>query len=222
MSTCRLYQPRVSRLSVSLTPVGARVLIMAKLYFSYAAMNAGKSTILLQSSYNYIERGMQTLLLKPSIDTRDTIEGEVHSRIGISAQADIFTPDTNLEDHVSRAHKKTPLDCVLLDEAQFLTEDQVWQLARLADDHHIPVMCYGLRTDFLGNLFPGSAALLAIADSVREIRTLCWCGRKATMTLRIDASGKAVRQGAQVEVGGNDRYVSLCRRHWRSGQTRSS
>ena len=195
---------------------------MAKLYFSYAAMNAGKSTILLQSSYNYIERGMQTLLLKPSIDTRDTMEEEIHSRIGISAEADIFAPETDLEDHVSKVHKQTPLDCVLLDEAQFLTEDQVWQLARLADDHHIPVMCYGLRTDFLGHLFPGSAALLAIADSVREIRTLCWCGRKATMTLRIDASGKAVKQGAQVEVGGNDRYVSLCRRHWRTGQIRPS
>jgi len=195
---------------------------MAKLYFNYAAMNAGKSTILLQSSYNYIERGMQTLLLKPSIDTRDTIEKKIISRIGIAAQADSFTPDTNLEDHVSSAHGKTPLDCVLVDEAQFLTEDQVWQLARLADDHRIPVMCYGLRTDFLGQLFPGSAALLAIADSVREIRTLCWCGKKAIMTLRIDASGQAVTQGAQVEVGGNDRYVSLCRRHWRAGQIRNS
>ena len=195
---------------------------MAKLYFNYAAMNAGKSTILLQSSYNYIERGMQTLLLKPLVDTRDTTEEEIHSRIGLSAQADIFTPDTNLEDHVSRVHKKTPLDCVLVDESQFLTEDQVWELARLADDHRIPVMCYGLRTDFRGNLFPGSATLLAIADSVREIRTLCWCGKKASMTLRIDASGKAVTQGAQVEVGGNDRYVSLCRRHWRAGQTRKS
>lgn len=189
---------------------------MSKLYFSYAAMNAGKSTILLQSSHNYIERGMQTLLLKPRIDTRDAPE-LITSRIGLTANADLFDSDTNLEDYIASVHAARPLDCVLIDEAQFLSEDQVWQISRIADDHRLPVMCYGLRTDFKGALFPGSAALLAIADDVREIRTLCWCGKKATFTLRKDASGHAVTQGAQVEIGGNERYISLCRKHWRAG-----
>jgi len=187
---------------------------MAKLYFNFAAMNAGKSTILLQSSYNYHERGMQTLLLKPLVDNRSELAEHITSRIGLNAKADCFQPHEDLESHVNKAHAESPLDCVLVDEAQFLTIDQVWQLARIADKTRIPVMCYGLRTDFQGELFPGSAALLAIADVVREIRTLCWCGKKATMNLRIDDSGKAVIQGEQVEIGGNDRYVSLCRKHW--------
>ncbi|MGB0907675.1 MAG: thymidine kinase [Maricaulaceae bacterium] len=193
---------------------------MAKLYFSYSAMNAGKSAILLQSSYNYKERGMTTLLLKPAIDNRENKVDQIASRIGINAEADVFHADSNLETHILSVHEKTPLDCVLLDEAQFLMPDQVWQLAHVSDYHRIPIMCYGLRTDFKGELFPGSATLLAIADSVREIRTLCWCGRKATMTLRIDAAGGAITQGAQVEVGGNDKYVSLCRRHWQEKKTR--
>ena len=194
---------------------------MAKLYFNYAAMNAGKSTILLQSSYNYHERGMQTLLLKPAIDNRENLVDHIKSRIGIKAEADCFQPGDDLEAHILRAHEQKPLDCVLVDEAQFLSVDQVWQLSRVADNHRIPVMCYGLRTDFQGELFPGSMALLAVADDIRELRTLCWCGKKATMTLRIDASGKAVTQGEQVEIGGNDRYISLCRKHWIAQDVRS-
>jgi len=187
---------------------------MAKLYFNYAAMNAGKSTILLQSSYNYHERGMHTLLLKPIIDTRAENDDHIASRIGLTAKADCFCPEADLEAHILKAHGEKAIDCVFIDEAQFLSVEQVWQLARVADDHRIPVMCYGLRTDFQGELFPGSQALLAVADDIRELRTLCWCGKKATMTLRMDGSGKAVTQGDQIEIGGNDRYISLCRKHW--------
>lgn len=194
---------------------------MAKLYFSYSAMNAGKSAILLQAAHNYNERGQRALLMKPALDTRDLKEGQITSRVGLSARADIFTSDANLVAHVMAAHEAAPIACVLVDEAQFLSQEQVWQLAKLADEHGLPVMCYGLRTDFLGKLFPGSATLLAIADSVREIRTICWCGRKASMNLRIDENGQAVREGAQVEIGGNDRYIALCRRHWVSGQTKA-
>ncbi len=193
---------------------------MAKLYFNYSAMNAGKSTILLQSSYNYHERGMRTLLLKPAIDTRADVADEITSRIGLTARADLIKPKDNLETHIQDAHEKAPIDCVLVDEAQFLSEEQVWQLARVADDMRIPIMCYGLRTDFRGKLFPGSTALLAVADNIKEIKTLCWCGRKATMTLRVSKSGVAVTRGAQVEIGGNDRYVTLCRRHWTAKETR--
>ena len=195
---------------------------MAKLYFNYSAMNAGKTTILLQSSYNYHERGMRTLLIKPAIDTRDTAQAEIMSRIGLSAQADIITTKDNLETHIRKAHEQAPLNCVLVDEAQFLTEAQVWQLAHVADNMRLPIMCYGLRTDFQGKLFPGSAALLAIADSIKEIKTLCWCGRKAIMTTRVSRAGKAVMRGAQVEIGGNDRYVSLCRKHWKAKETRAA
>lgn len=159
---------------------------------------------------------MQTLLLKPRIDTRDDPD-LITSRIGLKARADLFDDDTDLEKYILEIHGNRPLNCVLIDEAQFLSETQVWQLSRIADDHRLPVMCYGLRTDFKGALFPGSAALLAIADDVREIRTLCWCGKKATFTLRRDASGHAVTQGAQVEIGGNERYISLCRKHWLNG-----
>jgi len=194
---------------------------MAKLYFNYAAMNAGKSTILLQSSYNYHERGMQTLLMKPVIDTRDALADHIASRIGLKARADCFKDDDDLESHIKEVHADTPLDCVFVDEAQFLTKVQVWQLSRVADVHKIPVMCYGLRTDFQGELFPGSSALLAIADDIRELRTLCWCGRKATMNLRVDGSGKAVTEGDQVEIGGNNRYKSLCRQHWVSKTVRT-
>jgi thymidine kinase len=192
---------------------------MAKLYFSYSAMNAGKSAILLQSAYNYHERGMKTLLLKPEVDTRDPLSNHIVSRIGIKAQAEVFSADTNLEEFIKQYYNKTKVDCILLDESQFLTPDQVWQLASISDDFGIPVMCYGLRTDFKGNLFPGSATLLAIADDVREIRTLCWCGRKATMTMRFDAEGKAITDGNQVDVGGNEKYISLCRRHWLEKKT---
>ena len=190
---------------------------MAKLYFYYASMNAGKSTMLLQASFNYRERGMATLLFTAAIDTRagGGRDGAViASRIGLSAPATAFEIATDLHAIVAATHAGTPLHCVLVDEAQFLTRAQVWQLARIADDLGIPVLAYGLRTDFLGVLFEGSEGLLAIADVLAEIKSVCDCGRKAIMNLRIDAAGNAVAAGAQTEIGGNDRYVALCRRHF--------
>lgn len=186
---------------------------MAKLYFSYASMNAGKSTLLLQASYNYQERGMRTVILIAAFDDRAG-RGRIASRIGLEADAIPFEPDEDLFARISAMVSEGPLACVFVDEAQFLTEDQVWQLARVADRLKIPVMAYGLRTDFQGKLFPGSAALLAIADELREVRTICHCGRKATMVARLDEAGNIIRHGAQVEVGGNEKYVSYCRRHW--------
>lgn len=186
---------------------------MAKLYFYYASMNAGKSTVLLQASFNYRERGMHTMLFTAAIDDRAG-QGVIASRIGLSAPADMFAPETDLFAAVAGAHAVGTLNCVLVDEAQFLTKDQVWQLAHVADDLGIPVLCYGLRTDFLGNLFPGSQWLLAIADTLTELKAVCACGRKATMNLRIDGQGKPVASGQQTEIGGNDRYVALCRRHF--------
>jgi thymidine kinase len=185
---------------------------MAKLYFYYASMNAGKSSHLLQADFNYRERGMATMLWTAALDSRSG--GLVKSRIGLESEAHKFHPDTDLWAVISAAHKVEPLDCVLVDEAQFLTPDQVWQLARLADEGGVPVLCYGLRTDFQGALFPGSAVLLGIADALVELKAVCWCGRKATMNLRVDADGRAVRQGQQTEIGGNDRYVALCRKHF--------
>ena len=186
---------------------------MAKLYFYYASMNAGKSTTLLQADFNYRERGMATMLWTSALDNRS--EGQaIESRIGLGADAHRFDAATDLWASVTEAHRLAPLACVLVDEAQFLTPAQVWQLARLADDQGIPVLCYGLRTDFRGALFPGSAVLLGIADALIELKAVCHCGRKATMNLRVDASGAAVKDGAQTEIGGNDRYVSLCRRHF--------
>jgi thymidine kinase len=187
---------------------------MAKLYFSFSAMNAGKSTILLQASHNYRERGMETLLLTAGLDGRHGA-GRIGSRIGLSADASVFAADTDMVTLISTQHTQKPLHCVLVDEAQFLTDDQVWQLAEVVDQLNVPVMCYGLRTDFQGNLFPGSARLLAIADTLREIRTICHCGNKATMVIRQDAAGRVITDGIQVEIGGNEKYVSLCRRHWR-------
>ncbi|MEC7559110.1 MAG: thymidine kinase [Pseudomonadota bacterium] len=186
---------------------------MAKLYFSYAAMNAGKTTILLQASHNYRERGMNTMLLTARLDDR-VGEGRIGSRIGLEAAAFVFDGDTDMASLIATQNDAAPLACVLVDEAQFLSDAQVWQLAAVADDMGIPVMCYGLRTDFQGNLFPGSARLLAVADVLREIRTICHCGRKATMVVRQTENGKVIREGAQIEIGGNERYVSLCRRHW--------
>jgi len=186
---------------------------VAKLYFYYASMNAGKSTVLLQASFNYRERGMRTMLFTAAIDDRAG-QGVIASRIGLSAPADMFVPETDLFAAVASAHAVGTLNCVLVDEAQFLTKDQVWQLAHVADDLGIPVLCYGLRTDFLGNLFPGSQWLLAIADTLTELKAVCSCGRKATMNLRIDGQGKPVASGQQTEIGGNDRYVALCRRHF--------
>lgn len=186
---------------------------MAKLYFSYAAMNAGKSTILLQASHNYRERGMNTMLLTAKLDDRIG-KGRIGSRIGLEAAATVFDADSDMTGLVTVEHARGKLACVMVDEAQFLTDAQVWQLAAIADDMGIPVMCYGLRTDFQGNLFPGSARLLALADVMREIRTICHCGRKATMVVRQDETGTVIREGAQIEIGGNERYISLCRHHW--------
>lgn len=185
---------------------------MAKLYFHYSTMNAGKSTLLLQASYNYRERGMQTLLLIASFDNR-TGHGLIGSRIGISAEATAFDAAEDLYALIEGDPRE--LACVFVDEAQFLTGDQVWQLARVADDLGIPVMAYGLRVDFRGELFPGSAALLALADDLREVRTICHCGRKATMVIRRGPDGQVLTDGDQVQVGGNETYLSLCRRHWR-------
>lgn len=187
---------------------------MAKLYFYYSSMNAGKSATLLQSSFNYRERGMATMLWTAAIDDRFG-HGRIASRIGLATDAHLFDPAVDMFAAVARQHETTRLSCVLIDEAQFLTRDQVWQIARLCDDLNIPVLCYGLRTDFRGELFEGSAHLLGLADTLSEIKTVCDCGRKATMNLRVDGRGQAVRDGAQMQIGGNDRYVALCRRHYR-------
>jgi thymidine kinase len=186
---------------------------MAKLYFYYSTMNAGKSTSLLQAAHNYAERGMRTILYTAQIDQRAA--GKIASRIGISSEARKFDADTDFWESCRSAE----VSCILLDEAQFLAKNQVRQLARLVDEANIPVMCYGLRTDFLGELFPGSAALLAWADSLVELKTICCCGRKATMVVRVAPSGRVERDGQQVEVGGNERYVSLCRKHFTEALT---
>lgn len=185
---------------------------MAKLYFCYAAMNAGKSTLLLQASWNYQERGMHTMMLTSALYAK-TEAGRITSRIGISAEANLYSASDDLYASIGREHARRKLDCVFVDEAQFLTRGQVWELARVADRLSIPVMCFGLRTDFQGCLFEGSAELLAIADSLREIRTICHCGRKATMVVRQDESGRTVTSGEQVSIE-KSIYVSLCRPHW--------
>lgn len=187
---------------------------MAKLYFHYSTMNAGKSTLLLQASHNYVERGMQTYLLTANFDDRAGT-GRIGSRIGIGADANTFGTNTDLFQQIETRLENGPCACVFIDEAQFLSAEQVWQLARAVDDLKVPVMCYGLRVDFQGKLFPGSAALLALADEMREIRTICHCGKKATMVVRQDENGNVLKDGAQVQVGGNETYVSLCRIHWR-------
>ena len=186
---------------------------MAKLYFYYAAMNAGKSTTLLQADFNYRERGMQTMLWTASHDDRSG-RGVIGSRLGLTIEANAYSPETDLFDAVADELKRRELHCVLIDEAQFLTRDQVLQLCRLCDEVNLPLLCYGLRTDFLGHLFEGSAALLALADALVELKAVCECGRKATMNLRVDAEGHAIASGEQTEIGGNDRYVALCRRHF--------
>ena len=177
-------------------------------------MNAGKSTLLLQASHNYHERGMQTYLITAQLDTRAG-QGRIGSRIGIGADADTFAPDEDVFSKIKDRLDQGPCACVFVDEAQFLSPQQVWQLARVVDDLNVPIMCYGLRVDFQGKLFPGSATLLALADEMREIRTICHCGKKATMVIRQDETGKAITDGAQIQIGGNETYVSLCRRHWR-------
>ena len=190
---------------------------MAKLYFNYSAMNAGKSTVLLQASHNYHEQGMHTLLMTAALDDRTKV-GQITSRIGLDKEADLFGEGTDVYASISARHGEKHVDCVMIDEAQFLSPEQVWQLSKIADELRIPVLCYGLRTDFMGELFPGSAALLALADHLREIRTICWCGSKASMVLRMDGTGNAVKAGTQVVIGGNDVYASVCRKHWKSGE----
>jgi thymidine kinase len=182
---------------------------MAQLYFYYGAMNAGKSTTLLQAAFNYRERGMRTMLWTAAVDTR-TGGGRIGSRIGLEADAHVFAEGTDL----FAAVQADPPDCVLVDEAQFLRAEQVDALARVVDLLGVPVLAYGLRTDFRGQLFAGSERLLAIADKLVELKAVCSCGRKATMNLRVDAEGRAVREGAQTEIGGNDRYMAVCRRHF--------
>jgi len=187
---------------------------MAKLYFYYSSMNAGKSTSLLQSSYNYRERGMNTLVLAPELDDRYGA-GKVASRIGIETEATTFRPDDDLLLQIGELHNTSPLHCVLIDEAQFLTRDQVFQLGEVTDKLNIPVLAYGLRTDFQGEPFEGSKYLLAWSDNLRELKAICHCGSKATMVVRFDEDGNAVTEGSQIEIGGNDRYVSMCRRHFK-------
>ena len=188
---------------------------MAKLYFHYSTMNAGKSTLLLQASHNYREGGMATFLITAQFDNRAG-HGRIASRIGIGEAADTFAPGEDMFEKIRSRLAQGPVACVFVDEAQFLSKDQVWQLARAVDDLKVPVMCYGLRVDFQGNLFPGSAALLAWADEMREVRTICHCGKKATMVIRRGPDGTALTAGEQVVIGGNETYVSLCRRHWRA------
>jgi thymidine kinase len=191
---------------------------MAKLYFYYSAMNAGKSTVLLQSSHNYRERGMQTLLFTPSIDTRYQ-KGTICSRIGLAEEAYAFNTSDNLYEITAKLHsKEKPYACILIDEAQFLTREQVSQLTEITDNLAIPVLTYGLRTDFKGDLFPGSQFLLAWADELVELKTICHCGRKAIMNMRINAEGQPISEGDQVFIGGNESYVSTCRFHFKRGE----
>ena len=187
---------------------------MAKLYFHYSTMNAGKSTVLLQAAHNYSERGMLPYLMTAKVDNRAG-EGWIKSRIGIKQKSEIFSDQENLFSKLKKQLFTQKIDCIFIDESQFLTQKQVWQLARVVDDLRVPVMCFGLRVDFRGELFPGSATLLALADEMREVRTICHCGKKATMVVRRDANGEATKFGDQIQIGGNETYQSLCRRHWR-------
>ena len=188
---------------------------MAKLYFSYSTMNAGKSTVLLQASHNYGERGMKTMLFTAELDNRSKV-GNISSRIGLSEKASTFNNDDNLFSSVEERLNKDKISCVFVDEAQFLTEKQVWELSDVVEILNIPVMCFGLRTDFQGKLFEGSSSLLAIADELKEIKTICHCGKKANMVVRVDSNGKVLKEGAQIEIGGNEKYISLCRKHWKN------
>jgi len=196
---------------------------MSKLYFTYSAMNAGKSAILLQAAYNYREQGMEVMLWTSGHYgvSQDERAGEIHSRIGLQAQAHLYREETDLFKAIRIQNEQKPLSAIFCDEAQFLTKAQVWQLARVGDHLKLPVLCYGLRTDFQGELFEGSAALLAIADDLREARTICHCGKKAIMTARMDEQGNALTKGAQVSVG-KEVYVSLCRYHWEEALGRTS
>lgn len=193
---------------------------MASLYFKYSAMNSGKSTQLLQAHYNYFERGLNPLAMTARIDDRYG-QGKITARIGLDLYAETFDKETDIFETVLELHKENPVNAFLVDEAQFLTEEQVFQCARIVDELDIPVMAYGLRTDFMGKLFEGSEALMRLADNLEEIKTICWCGSKATHTLRIDSKGNAQREGEQISIGGNDMYISVCRKHFTTGQARS-
>lgn len=186
---------------------------MAQLYFYYSAMNAGKSTSLLQSSYNYNERGMRTVIFTAEIDNRFA-QGKVSSRIGLSAEALLYSPSTNMAELIKKQNNEQKVHCVLIDECQFLTKKQVEELCDIVDNDDIPVLCYGLRTDFAGQLFEGSQYLLAWADKLVELKTVCYCGRKANKVLRIGSDGIPVYEGAQVDIGGNEKYISVCRKHY--------
>lgn len=190
---------------------------MAKLYFRYGAMNSGKSTALMQVAHNYEEQGMRVLILKPKVDTKGS--GDLVSRLGVRRPADLLVPpDMDLVEAVRAASSEgRPLACVLCDESQFLTAEQAEQLFMVTVELNIPVICYGLRTDFKGELFPGSAELLATADVIEEVKTICWCGKKAAFNARFDQHGHVVKEGAQVVLGANDKYIGLCRRHWMAG-----
>ncbi|MEC7929471.1 MAG: thymidine kinase [Pseudomonadota bacterium] len=186
---------------------------MAKLYFNYSSMNAGKSTMLLQANHNYIERGMNPRIYTSDLDNRFG-KGEIVSRIGLKSKSNIFTSKTNIYRDILNFSKNSIVDCVLIDEAQFLTQNQVSQLGKVVDELDIPVLTFGIRTDFQGNLFEGSKYLLAWADNLKEIKTVCHCGRKATMVLRLNAKGEVVSDGTQIEIGGEEKYVSVCRKHF--------
>ena len=186
---------------------------MAKLYFNYSSMNAGKSTMLLQANHNYIERGMNPRIYTSNLDNRFG-KGEIVSRIGLKTKSNIFTSKTDIYKDVLNVHNNSIVDCVLIDEAQFLTQNQVIQLGKVVDELDIPVLAFGIRTDFQGNLFEGSKYLLAWADNLKEIKTVCHCGRKATMVLRLNAKGEVVSDGTQIEIGGEEKYVSVCRKHF--------
>ncbi|WP_312226940.1 thymidine kinase [Pseudescherichia sp.] len=194
---------------------------MAQLYFYYSAMNAGKSTALLQSSYNYQERGMRSLVYTAEIDNRFG-SGKVSSRIGLSSPAKLFNQQTSLYDEIRDEHTREPVHCVLVDESQFLTQEQVYALSEIVDKLDIPVLCYGLRTDFRGELFTGSLYLLAWSDKLVELKTICFCGRKASMVLRLDQDGRPYNEGEQVVIGGNERYVSVCRKHYKEALAEGS
>ncbi|CCJ75538.1 thymidine kinase [Cronobacter muytjensii] len=194
---------------------------MAQLYFYYSAMNAGKSTALLQSSYNYQERGMRTLVYTAEIDDRFGA-GKVSSRIGLSSPAKLYNQQTSLLNDIRDEHQQAPVHCVLVDESQFLTREQVYELSDVVDKLDIPVLCYGLRTDFRGELFSGSQYLLAWSDKLVELKTVCFCGRKAGMVLRLDHEGRPYNEGEQVVIGGNERYVSVCRKHYKEALEKGS
>ena len=186
---------------------------MAKLYFNYSSMNAGKSTMLLQANHNYTERGMNAQLYTSELDTRFGND-EITSRIGLKKKSNIFTTKTDIYSDILNKNNEVLVDCLLIDEAQFLTKEQVAQLGMIVDKLDIPVLAFGIRTDFQGNLFEGSKYLLAWADNLKEIKTVCHCGRKATMVLRINDKGQVIADGMQIEIGGEDKYVSVCRKHF--------